>query len=787
MSPDTIMSTVARSIHRAACIIGLATLIAFSGTSVATPLNLPGMPLFLPESVPPLNMLVLGRDHKLYYEAYNDASDLDGDGLLDVGYKGYILKSPAPPADSAESPYKIDYYGYFDSFKCYNYNNGVFEPASFTANKKCSSQWSGDYLNYLTTGRLDALRKVLYGGYRSTDSATQTILERTHVPQDAHSWGKEYTSIARDGYDIREYTPITDLPTDDGNHHHLFANTTPLTANGYSEPPRLRFLLNRTNRVWNWLSKERPVAGTSIDGGGSVSLTVHTNDLYVRVAVCVAGLLESNCTRYPDGNYKPTGLLQEFGENNSMYFGLLSGSYSKNTSGGALRRTMGSIKDEVNTTTDGTFKAYAGIIRTMNRLRVTGFGSYGGDNYRYACGWIGGRSITEGECQMWGNPVAEMMYESLRYFAGREAATSTFAVAAGAGEEGDLPGGGLPVATWDNPYDDRPVCSKPFQTVISDINPSYDDGLPGNAFSTAAPTDTLGGLDVATLGQTMWDTEFGGAKNIFIGQAGAVNDGAPTPKTATSFGDLRGLAPEEPTKLGTYYSGSVAYFGHQLDLSTLNSSAGKQSVSTFAVALASPLPKIAIPVGDKTITMIPFAKSVGGGGYGIDPASSFQPTNQIVDFYVQDMAADGTSGTFRVNFEDVEQGADHDMDAIAIYHYQVNADNTVTVTVTSEYAAGGIIQHMGYIISGSTADGTYLVVRDVDTGASSDPDYHLDAPPEFTGTPPAPSSGAGTWDDNKELPTAATSRTFAAGSSPAASLLKDPLWYAAKWGGFDEN
>jgi type IV pilus assembly protein PilY1 len=58
-------------------------------------------PPFLTAAAPPLVMLVMGRDHKLYYEAYNDASDLDGDGDLDVGYK----------------PDEIEYYGYFDSFK----------------------------------------------------------------------------------------------------------------------------------------------------------------------------------------------------------------------------------------------------------------------------------------------------------------------------------------------------------------------------------------------------------------------------------------------------------------------------------------------------------------------------------------------------------------------------------------------------------------------------------------------------------------------------------------------
>jgi hypothetical protein len=38
------------------------------------------------------------------------------------------------------------------------------------------------------------------------------------------------------------------------------------------------------------------------------------------------------------------------------------------------------------------------------------------------------------------------------------------------------------------------------------------------------------------------------------------------------------------------------------------------------------------------------------------------------------------------------------------------------ITLTSEYAAGGIDQHMGYIISGTTADGIYLEVKDVGGG-----------------------------------------------------------------------
>ena len=146
------------------------------------------VPPFVSQSVPPLVMLEVGREHKLYYEAYNDASDFDEDGELDVDYK-----------------HSIDYYGYFDYNKCYTYGSGKFTPVSVTTDKFCSSgQWSGNVLNWLTMSRMDVMRKVLFGGYRSTDTSTQTILERVYVPQDAHSWGKELTG--RLCYDGTTYT-----------------------------------------------------------------------------------------------------------------------------------------------------------------------------------------------------------------------------------------------------------------------------------------------------------------------------------------------------------------------------------------------------------------------------------------------------------------------------------------------------------------------------------------------------------------------------------------------------
>src|SRR6478672_2186696 len=89
-------------------------------TTLAALLNLPQVPLYAATATPPKVMLTISKDQQLFKKAYNDYSDLDGDGQLETTYK-----------------HAIDYYGYFDSSKCYSYNvaNNRFEPVSLTADK----------------------------------------------------------------------------------------------------------------------------------------------------------------------------------------------------------------------------------------------------------------------------------------------------------------------------------------------------------------------------------------------------------------------------------------------------------------------------------------------------------------------------------------------------------------------------------------------------------------------------------------------------------------------------
>ncbi|STX28217.1 type IV fimbrial biogenesis PilY1-like protein [Legionella beliardensis] len=716
-------------------------LLLIHSNSHAAPLNISQTPLFLTDAVAPLTMLVLSRDHKLYFEAYNDASDLNNDGQVNTVF------NPS-----------FDYYGYFDSYKCYSYNSSqlYFYPVSVTATKKCPGQWSGNFLNYLTTARLDAIRKVLYGGYRVSDTTTQTILERTYIPQDGHSWGKEYRSALVDGYNISEYTPFA-APT--STNYHLFANTT--LRNSSPSYPLLRVSLNQPYRIWEWVSIELPVAGSRAVNGGNGPLLSNITDYVVRVKVCDNAIgLESNCVAYPSGSYKPVGLLQQFGENDSMLFGLLTGSYKNNLAGGVLRKNISSIRDEINLNT-GQFTTVNGIISTINKLTVTGFDT----NYNYTCGFITTRNIVNGECEMWGNPLAEMLYEAVRYFAGKSGPTTAFNYSTG--PDVTL---GLAKPNWQNPYATYPSCSKANLLIISD-QPNYDsDQLPGSSFNSFSG-DLTPSLNVSSLAQSIFSNEGFASILAFIGQSGSNADGSPTPKVVSSFANVRGLAPQETNSEGSYYLGSVATYAW---LNDLNSVTGKQNAKTFSVALASPQPEIKFKVGNNTIRIVPFAKSVAGLSIN-NTQGAYQPTNEIIDFYIESLTA--TGGVFRVNFADLQQGADFDMDAIVKYTVVVNPNNTLTITTDSVYAAGGINQHLGYVISGTTQDGVYLEVRDRDTAATSDVDYFLD-------TPPGKLPGQG-WNDKTALPIL-TSRTFTPSNVPSAIFFNSPLWYAAKWGGFND-
>lgn len=548
------------------------------GLANAAALNLPDAPLFIDGSKTALVQLVVERDNKLFFEAYPSYEDIDGDGELDIRYK----------------PDNIDYYGYFESSFCYTHNGSYFQATSNATNKKCvsdPSSWSGDFLNYVTMTRMDIMLRALYGGKRLIDTETQTVLRRAFVPWENHTWGIEYESEAVDGFRIDDYTPLAQPIS--GRRHHLATNN----YIGKGDTPYLRIRNNSAGRIWNWVDKERT------QGDGSAD-----QDIVLDVEVCSSGFLSDACKQYPNGSYKPTGLLHEYGENNRMYFSLLTGSYENNIQGGVLRQAMSSFGEEEVDPATGMFIGTGGIVQTLNRIQIPN--DYRSSTVQKDCSWLWNRPFNNGECRAWGNPIAEMMYEGMRYLAGAQSPTPSFYT--DSGMDSAL---GLEAEPWDDPYSSsQPYsqCSAAYQLVVSDPSPSFDgDQLPGSQFGSFSET-ALGSLHVGDLADFISgnESELPGMK--FIGESNGVADGSPSPKLVSSFRDIRGQAPEAPHRQGSYYAPSVAYYGHQNDLQPAVS--GDQTVGNFTLALGSPLPTIDVEVGAQTVTFAPFAKTVGGCG-----------------------------------------------------------------------------------------------------------------------------------------------------------------------------
>lgn len=784
-----------------------ATLAALASSAV----TIPTTPLVTQITAKPMVMLVASKDHKLFVEAYNDATDLDGDGTLDIRFKP-----------------SITYYGLFDSKVCYTDNGkgqgnaGLFTPDSSagTLNTCASGKWSGNWLNYVTTSRIDSLRKVLYGGYREVDTTTSTVLRRSYIPQDAHSWAKEYTSPDVDKYKISDYTPFSEPST---GRRHFFGN---LTANGSTNcatksdssndctgmpplkvnagdtpnlglPPLLRVRQNvgDDRRVWDWASKESVVLMDKLSGKNGSTTDVNfpagtgaQEDYTVRVSVCTASFHEG-CKQY-GSNYKPTGVLHDYGENDAMLFGLLTGSYDKNVSGGVLRKVISKFSTEINPTT-GQFTTAATIVKNFDSLRIRDFNN-GNTSAQYRNGSYRTGPMKEGDYVDWGNPVGEMMYEGLRYFAGKKTSTAAFDV----NGSHDKAVGLSRVATWDDPYSSSsaaqaPRCARPNMLVMSDVYPSYDaDQIPGSPFSSLV-TDSLG-FNASDVLKKISDTEPGVIGSRFIGQSTTGNlDYAPTAKDVTTLATVRGLAPEETTKQGSYNSAAIAYFGHVNDVSS--TAADKQTIDSYMLALSSTLPKVEVPItvgtSKKTISIVPFAKTIDGASTN-RAKGYYQPTDQIVDLYItkDDLAGTSRQMQFRINYEADEQGNDYDMDVIAEYTVTANTDNTVTVEVEVKYQSTGSNQNVGYVISGTNRDGIYLVAQDKNEAL----DYFLNVPP---------GRSAGYCDsatnlakaECQKLPylgsaTPKSTQIFTTSTSDnTAQFLHDPLWYAAKWGGFNDK
>lgn len=835
-------------------------------------------PMSVREAGPSNIMLTLSLDHQLFFEAYNDYENLVGTPLPEITYTHDTTKA-------------FTYTGYFASDVCYSYvdatpngqteKEGVFQPIrKADAQNYCTAGgWSGNFLNWLTMTRMDLVRYVLYGGYRSTDTATTTVLERAYLPQDAHSFAKYYKGNIENLTDglAAHAAGYTFCNTSRPTVHNSSSGSKPSTFSHLgaerTTPPLLRavpgdYSLWASNERFQCVTRDEMPGQdetateeymayvndygfgtngnvnpdvTGISASAIAPQTADVTDYVVRVSACT-GVDDSDdrCLQYGD-NKKPYGVLQ-INDADFRNFGLITGSYRSNKSYGALRKNLAPLSTEIND--DGTFVARpipeiiaAGnqtpapsIIGSLNAARLTHYQYWHVDGntskeareglgtYNTNCDWglgalkqNGDPPFANGECVNWGNPFSELLAESYRYFAGTNAASVDVS-----GEAGDLPG--LSVDTWPTNQNSSEVaaCSKNAVVAFNASAVSYDgDELSGSV--TPASIGIGSSENTATIESLTNAIGTGEALtgNYFIGELLGTTSDEDGLCSAKSVGgklaSVRGTCPETPRLEGSYLGAGLAHFVHQNDINP--NTEYLETVQTYGVTLAAELPKIKVTGNEREITIVPLCRNLGDDiGSDTDDVGNCA----LVDF--RPIAVTESEGFYYIGWEDSEQGGDYDLDISGTLKYQIVGTNLLVDTHIIYESAGEALE-FGFAVTGTksqTSDGVYFpshIIADqpgnnntvnpreqirIILDSNSSPEAVTQAKANLKTYSEVDADTATRWckvlddrcvnavDSNTRIQRVTLSLATDDGVS-AAKLLEPPLYFAAKWGSFDDD
>jgi type IV pilus assembly protein PilY1 len=372
------------------------------------------------------------------------------------------------------------YLGYFDPTKCYLYSYNAteklrhFYPAGLGTNRTCiggdDAKWSGNYLNWATMQTVDPFRWALTGGYRAVDTATETMLEK--------AWASGQGGTGN-------------FPDRTSSNATTISNSTPFAWAAFNM--RVQGLGNKLRFSATGNINNTP---TVYDPGVAVNpATVY--EVSVRVKVCdtsaAAGPLEPNCTAYPAGNYKPTGLLQQYsGSFRYSAFGYLNDD-NVQRDGGVLRArqkfvgpTMPAPNSVPVSNPAAEWDSNTGV-QAVNpdaadaSATATLFGvavsSSGVINYLNKFG-----QITPGSYKTY-DPVGELYYAAIRYFKNLGNVPEWTAVGSASTATKTTWVDGFPVITsWDDPI--QYSCQRNFVLGIGDVNTHADKNLPGSSTPT---------------------------------------------------------------------------------------------------------------------------------------------------------------------------------------------------------------------------------------------------------------------------------------------------------------
>jgi type IV pilus assembly protein PilY1 len=863
----------------------------------------------------PQVLIVLSKHIQMFGQAYPGILDMDGDGRADTGF------NPG-----------VEYVGYFDSRSCYRYlgatykglygeyatgePNGYFLRAGAATEDDSQAQvnagrprglpeyvisprsatgicrnvkygnagtFSGNWLNYVATSRMDAIRRILYGGARNIDNTNDTYLEGSFVPPDSTVWGAEIRSDDTWAevtplsayFDVTKYTPYAKPKSKKA---HFFGRGSDLAE--ATRFPALRVLLDADRssidiggtdgvgqkvvatmpygRYWDWVLVNRPLPDDRV-----LRPAVRSTVLVyrIRLRACVSGNTGAGegCLRYPgatdspsDDVWKPAGLLQKYGEGpGAMEFGLMTGGFgpSIRTEGAKLRNHVGPVTGippfpagayvpAVNART-GQFLG-GGLLRNLDLLRIAGR-----DNSIDPRTWEGARYYNEFS---WGNPMGEMVYEAVRYMAGAPSPTPGFT----SERDSDTPGSPiLSLTSFDaaqswtlgRPTTAGATCPRPVILLISDITTDWDGNAVGTDLNLSPVWSSLGGgltpsdmpasFDMGKYLDTITRLEgIDRSGSVKYYHSTGTSDSC-SPKALTrGLAGVKGVCPNAQSSMGTYSAAAVAYYAHTHDVNRADvTGLSASGIDIYAVTMSPPFPELVFAVKDsagreqKRIAVLPVNISSIVSGY---------PEMGFLNYFILDMDTDrkGTvfSSSIKVNFSDSQMGGDWEGDGQVTFTVDLLTDastptsmrttakvpvdsgdtpvrggtfykfrNPATATsardfidiqpqqvkallIRSEWEERGTANGMamGYSISGSVRDGTYL-------------DLTMNRPPASSKLTPkgcpyadGPATGAEGC-GARIVDLKSQSRIFQFAASSDYRFLPNPLYLAAKYGGFGDG
>lgn len=469
------------------------------------------------------------------------------------------------------------YLGYFDPSKCYEYlynattpSSSYFAPSTYssTGSHTCTSssssqRWSGNFLNWMSMQTLDTFRWVLTGGYRSTDTPTETILTKTYAGFDSSSVipNKSITSASA------TLTAATPLKWGTWNSRVRMLGTAVYFTN--SETGSATWTGNSGTSFTDYNGHNSYVSS----GNSKYANPATIYRIFINVKVCDSSVQnEENCTAY-GSNYKPEGLLQQYAlKLRYSAFGYYN--HSGNRDGGVMRARMKYLAPTkpvpgstaisnsaaewdattgVMLTNPDTADAAATVMDAASAGWTVGIPNSGVMNYLNKFGYSAHTYKSN-------DPVGELFYAATRYFRnlGNVASYSTLAGAGNSATASVWLDGFPAITTWDDPI--VYSCQKNFILGIGDTYSWYDGNLPGSTLHSGEPA-TPAEVTADTTVNVATATDMVG---ILEGKTG---------------GTALGASWNSSGRGNTMYISGLAYDAHTSDIRT--DLTGKQTINTY--------------------------------------------------------------------------------------------------------------------------------------------------------------------------------------------------------------